>query len=325
MSARLDGPSMIRVFRLPDLVGVAMFLRRDGTEELTSHTWPRVQPEAGHLPVGTAIWQSLGMSWERAWLAASKRTVEGLILVRPRCGGLVWDVEHLLTAGGDAGPAEELLEVVGQNAASQGGRRIFLEVPDDERGAGLTRRAGYERYTTTTVYRLSPPFKIPAVETLDGRPRLRVDEQPLFNLYRAAVPQLVRTAEALTYDEWSALHRGRKKWSPTLIGDRHQFVWEVGASLAGWLEVVYGQKSQFLDLLIDPKYESMVDRMVAFALKQVSEKAPVYVAVRPYQMVLGAALERRGFAVDGRYDVYVRQLSVRVPERQLVPANIVGG
>jgi len=89
--------------------------------------------------------------------------------------------------------------------------------------------------------------------------------------------------------------------------------------------VVYGQKSQYLDLLIDPKYESMVDRMVAFAMKQVSEKAPVYVSVRPYQTVLGAALERRGFVVGGRYDVNVRQLSVRVPERQLVPANIVGG
>src|SRR5262249_38775137 len=158
------------------------------------------------------------------------------------------------------------------------------------------------------------PFKAPITEMLDGRPRLRADEQPLFSLYGAAVPQLVRSAEALTYDEWSALHRGRKKWAPTLIGDRHQFVWEVGASLAGWLEVTYGQKSQYLDLLIDPKYETLVDRMLSFALKQVSEKAPVYVSVRPYQSVLGAALERRGFEVHGRYDIHVRQLSVRVPE-----------
>jgi hypothetical protein len=265
------------------------------------------------------------MSWERAWVGVEGRTVNGLLTARPRCGGLVWDVEHLLTAGGETASAEALLEAAGQYAVTHGGRRIFLEVADDERGNGLSRRAGFERYTTTTIYKLPAPFKLPTLETLEGRPRLRVDEQPLFNLYGAAVPQLVRSAEALTYDEWSALHRGRKKWSPTLIGDRHQFVWEVGATLAGWLEVVYGQKSQYLDLMIDPKYESMVDRMLAFALKQVSEKAPVYLAVRPYQTVLGAALERRGFAVGGRYDVYVRQLSVRVPERSLVPANIVGG
>jgi hypothetical protein len=321
----MDGPPMIRVLRLPDLVGVGMFLRKGGAEELTSHTWPRVQPETGHFPSGTAVWQTIGMSWERAWISADGRTVNGLISARPRCGGLVWDVEHLLTAGGETASAEALLEAAGQYAVTHGGRRIFLEVADDERGNGLSRRAGFERYTTTTIYKLPAPFKLPTLETLEGRPRLRVDEQPLFNLYGAAVPQLVRSAEALTYDEWSALHRGKKKWAPTLIGDRHQFVWEVGASLAGWLEVVYGQKSQYLDLLIDPKYESMIDRMVSFALKQVSEKAPVYVSVRPYQTVLGAALERRGFVVGGRYDVCVRQLSVRVPERQLVPANIVGG
>jgi hypothetical protein len=316
---------MIRVLRLPDLVGVGMFLQKGDAQELTSHTWPRVQPESGHLPVGTAIWQSLGMSWDRAWVAGEGRAVSGMVASRPRCGGLVWDVEHLLVGGGDVTAAESLLEAAGQYAVTHGGRRIFLEVPDDERGATLGRRAGFEKYTSTTVYKLGAPFKQAAHETLEGRPRLRVDEQPLFNLYGTAVPQMVRAAEALTYDEWSALHRGRKKWAPTLIGDRHQFVWEVGASLAGWLEVIYGQKSQYLDLLIDPKYESMVDRMVAFAMKQVSEKAPVYVAVRPYQTVLGAALERRGFAIGGRYDIYVRQLSVRVPERQLVPAKIVGG
>jgi hypothetical protein len=316
---------MIRVLRLLDLMGVAMFLRQADTRELTSHTWPRVQPETGHLPTGASFWQTFGWSWERVWLATSERGVEGLIVARPRSGGLVWDVEHLLVAPSSNGVAEELLAAVGQYAVARGARRIFLEVPDDEHSAGLAQRAGYEKYTTTTIYRLQSPFKIPALETLEGRPRLRADEQPLFNLYGAAVPQLVRAAEALTYDEWSALHRGKKKWSPTLIGDRHQYVWEIGVSLAGWLEVVYGQKSQYLDLMIDPKYESMVDRLVAFALKQVSEKAPVYVAVRPYQAVLGAALERRGFAVGGRYDVYVQQLSVRVPERQLVPANIVGG
>ena len=316
---------MIRVLRLPDLVGVAMFLRQAGTHEHTTHTWPRVQPEQGHLPTGTAIWQSLGMSWERAWVSGNGRAVDGLLVSRPRSGGLIWDVEHLLTSPGNADAAGELLEAAGQYAAAHGGRRIFLEVPDSEAGAELARKAGYEKYTTTTLYRLAAPFKIPQLEMLDGRPRLRADEQPLYTLYGAAVPQLVRAAEALTYDEWSALHRGRKKWSPTLIGDRHQFVWEVGATLAGWLEVVYGQKSQYLDLLIDPKYETMVDRMLAFALKQVSEKAPVYLSVRPYQTVLAAALERRGFAVGGRFDLYVRQLSVRVPERSLVPANIVGG
>ena len=75
---------MTRVLRLPDLVGVGMFLRRSDAQELTSHTWPRVQPESGHLPVGTAIWQSVGMAWDRAWVSGEARVVDGLVTARPR-------------------------------------------------------------------------------------------------------------------------------------------------------------------------------------------------------------------------------------------------
>jgi len=317
---------MIRALRLTDLVSAGMFLRQAGESELTSHTWPKVQPEAGHLPIGTAIWQTLGIaSGEYAWVQVPGRDVAGLAVARPRCGGLVWDVQHLLAAGGESKIGEDLLDTVCHHAAMQGGRRVFLELPVDERSEGLARRAGFERYTTMTLYQLRAKFKLPTLEPLEGRPRLRVDEQPLFSLYGTAVPQMVRSAEAMTYDEWSALHRGRKKWSPTLIGDRHQFVWELGEGLAGWMEVVYGQKSQYLEVLVDPKYEMMFDRFVAFGMKQVSEKAPVYATVRPYQVGLDLALERLGFGVAGRFDVYVRQLSIRVPERQLVPANIIGG
>jgi hypothetical protein len=295
---------MIRALRLTDLVGVAMFLRGSDQAELTSHTWPKVEPESGHLPLGVALWQSLGLSGtrDRAWASLDGRQLNGLVVAGQRAGGLVWDIQHLLTAGGEASIAAEMLDVVCHTAAGLGGRRVFLELPADSRHEDLARRAGFEQYTTMTLYQLRPRFKMPTLEPLEGRPRLRIDEQPLFSLYGRAVPQMVRSAEAMTYDEWSALHRGRKKWSPTLIGDRHQFVWELGEGLAGWMEVVYGQKSQYLELLVDPRYETMSDRFVAFGMKQVSEKAAVYSTVRPYQVGLDVALERLGFTVAGRFD-----------------------
>lgn len=52
----------------------------------------------------------------------------------------------------------DMLDVVGQYAASHGARRIFLEVPNGATSDELIRRAGYERYTETTVYRLSAPL-----------------------------------------------------------------------------------------------------------------------------------------------------------------------
>ena len=91
---------MIRVLRLPDLVGVAMFLRRDGTAELTSHTWPRVQPEAGHLPIGCVdLADARDVLGAGLGLLVRAGQSTALSSLGPRAGGLVWDVEHLLIGG----------------------------------------------------------------------------------------------------------------------------------------------------------------------------------------------------------------------------------
>src|SRR5262249_50147111 len=166
-----------------------------------------------------------------------------------------------------------------------------------------------ERYAASTVFRLTPPFLLDKSNSFAARPRLRADEHQLFQLYNAAVPAPVRAAEAMTYEEWSALHRGSKRWKPSLLGDRHQFVWDLGAGLVGWMEVVYGQKSQFLEFLVEPHYENMLDRMLRYALTQISEKAPIYATARDYQASLGSALERASFAPAGEVEILVRQLA----------------
>ena len=318
---------MIRALRPTDLPGLAMFLRQAAAGEITAHTWPKVQPESSHLPLHQILWHSLGRSPTRgrAWLSEEGGKIVGLVVGRARCGGLVWDVEHLHLLETARGHAEGLLDRVCAEAVAGGARRVFMETPVGEVGLEVARHAGFERYTSSSVYRLDPPFRVGKLEHIEGRPRLRADEQALFQLYNATVPAVIRSAEAMSYEEWSALHRGRKSWSPSVVGDRQQYVWELGAGLAGWLQVVYGQKSQFLELLIDTKYESMVDRFIGYGLKQMSEKAAVYSTVREYQAVLGSGLERVGFGLVGRNDIYVRQLAVRVPEHELVPAKIIGG
>jgi hypothetical protein len=159
----------------------------------------------------------------------------------------------------------------------------------------------------------------------EARPRLRADEQGLFQLYVAAVPAPVRAAEAMTLEEWAALFPGRRRWQPSFTGSRQQFVWELGTSLVGWLEITFGQRSQFIELLIHPRYEEAADRLLRYALLQVSPRAPVYVSARDYQAPLAAALEHAGFAQAGRHDLYVKLLAARVAEPRLVPAKVVGG
>ena len=114
-------------------------------------------------------------------------------------------------------------------------------------------------------------------------------------------------------------------WGPSLAGGRQQLVWELGASLVGWMELTFGDRSQFVQLLVHPKYDDAIDRFVAYALHECSPKAPVYTAAREYQPALAAALQRFGFTTTVEVQILVRQLAPRVPEPKLMPAQVVGG
>ena len=314
----------VRPLRPTDLVGLAAFRRQAGTSELTAHTWPHVEPDSGTVPYLTLA-SSAVTQRERVWVASKDSHLVGMAEARPRAGGLVWDVQRLLVVPGAEDLAVELLDRVVAAAGTHQTRRVFLQTPSGGRAHDVARRAGFERYSESTLHMLPRDFKASRTDGFEARPRLRVDEQALFQLFLAAVPAPVRTAEALTLEEWAGLHRGSRRWRPTLGGSRQQYVWELGTSLIGWAEVTFGQRSQFIELLIHPRYADAADRFVGYALALLSTKAPVYVAARDYQAGLGSALIAAGFREVAQHDLHVKMLAARVREPRLVPANVVGG
>ena len=319
---------LIRPLRPLDLVALASFQRRAGGTEIAAHTWPRVEPESGRVPYFQLASGSLAQrpGARRAWVAEEKGRLAGLVVTRARAGGLAWDVVSLHAEHGLEHAAGDLLEEVGAYAGSHGARRVFLEAPAGARAQDVARRAGFERFTSAELYILAPGFKVERTDLFEARPRLRADEHDLFQLYMAAVPAPVRSAEAMTLEEWAGLFPGRRFWQPS-FGSRQQFVWELGTSLVGWLEITFGQRSQYLDMLVHPRYEEAIDRLLRYALLQTSPKAPVYATAREYQPQLASALTRAGFrlAQAGRHDLFVKLLAARVREPRLVPANVVGG
>jgi hypothetical protein len=318
---------LVRRLRPIDLVALASFQRRAGATEITAHSWPRVEPESGRLPYVNLVSATLGHrpGGQRTWLADSGGRVVGLATARPRAAGLAWDVVHL-HADGDADDAgADLLEQVATCAGGHAARRVFLETPAGARGMDVARRAAFERFTSSELFVLAPGFKVERTDVFEARPRLRADEQTLFQLYMAAVPASVRAAEAMTLEEWGALYPGRKRWQPSFTGSRQQYVWELGTSVVGWMELTFGQRSQYLDLLVNPRYEDAADRLVRYALLQASPKAPVYAVAREYQSSLALALQRSGFRLAGSHQLFVKLLAARVREPRLVTANVVGG
>ena len=319
---------LVRTLRPIDVVALASFQRRAGGTEITAHNWPRVEPESGRLPyVKLVISSSMGArpGGPRSLVAEQDGRIAGLAVARPRAGGLVWDVVHLHAEPDADSVAADLLEQVAARAGSHAARRVFLETPSRGRGQDVARRAAFERFISSELYMLAPGFKLERTDLFEARPRLRADEQTLFQLYMTSVPAPVRAAEAMTLEEWGALYPGRKRWQPTFTGSRQQYVWELGTSVVGWMEVTFGQRSQFMEFLVNPRYEDAADRLVRYALLQVSPKAPVYVVAREYQVALASGLERVGFRKVAEHELFVKLLAARVREPRLVTANVVGG
>ena len=96
--------------------------------------------------------------------------------------------------------------------------------------------------------------------------------------------------------------------------------------MVGWLEVTFGQRSQFMELLVHPRYEDAADRLLRYALLQVSPKAPVYVIGARVSAVSGARrCSAPASACAAQHELFVKLLAVRVREPRLVTANVVGG
>jgi hypothetical protein len=317
----------VRSLRPIDVVALAAFQRRGGSTEITAHMWPRVEPESSSVPYATLLSNALAHppGGQHAWVAEEDGRLIGLAVARPRAGGLVWDVTRLHALADADKAAADLLEHATVRAGAHAARRVFFEVPSGGRGQDVARRAGFDRFTSNELFVLGPGFKVERTDLFEARPRLRADEQDLFQLYTAAVPAPVRMAEAMTLEEWGALFPGPRRWQPSFSGSRQQYVWELGTSTVGWLEITFGQRSQFMELLVHPRYEDAADRLLRYALLQVSPKAPVYVVAREYQAHLVSALQRAGFRRVAEHELFVKLLAARVPEPRLATAKVIGG
>lgn len=310
---------LVRPLRPADLVALTALQEHAGETEISAHIWPWVDPESGRVPYFSLTSAVLAqrMAGERAWVAAEGRELLGFVIARSRRHGLSWDVEHIHAPPDRDEAAVALLEHVSSAAGRSLVRRVFLQSPARTRADVVARRAGFQRYVGSALYRLLAGATLPPAdpEALQPRPRTRADDHALFQLYVAAVPPTVRSAEALSFDEWLGLRRGRPA-SARFATARRQYVWELGPSIAASAEIIRGQSSQYVELLIHPRFEESTDRLVRSLLAHTDGRVPIYVSARDYQPALATALETFHFQLAANHDVHARMLVAPVRERE---------
>ena len=312
----------IRTIRPTDFISLISFFRHDARCEVTAPLWPDLRDGSD----GRGSWGFLSRlithgSSSQVWISFDGGGVSGLAVARPRAGKLAWDVEELLVTQDCRSAVVDLLEHLCAEAARRGARRVFLVTRVDGDLARTAGQAGFVQYTSETVYFSRSATVADREVPRRARPRLRQDATALFHLYNAAVPCSVRSAEAMTVDEWLSLDRAPRLWTPSLGGSQRHFVWEGGNGLVGWLQVSLGASSRHLELLVRPGERAALEEILVEALNLAGSRTPAYVTVREYQAELGSLLEGLGFRPVADHLVYSRQLTVRVPGRALVPAR----
>ncbi len=227
----------------------------------------------------------------------------------------------LLPEGADDEVALPLLGKLAEDAVKAGVCKVFLRLRKESPLLPVARKAGFTHYVTEILCR-SPaeatPGPAPATPAaLSIREKSRSDEHTLFQLYNAAVPDPVRQAEAMTFQEW---HDTRERSST--LHRRREFLCEKEGRAIGWLgTIVEGHAAQF-SIMAHPSEEDTAATLVHYALTLLENKSPVYALVPDYQAGLRRILEGHRFQETAAFSTQVKQLAVRLRRPSLAPFQV---
>ncbi|MCS7002758.1 MAG: hypothetical protein NZ518_07915 [Dehalococcoidia bacterium] len=308
---------MIRAIRPTDLPLLTRFSKHAlANEAFSRHDLTRPGRSLS-LRMLVDHWLSLEEN-RQTWVSIDHRRIDGLISARHE--GHAWEIDRLLIPP-DADPfvIQRLLSYLSAVGGELAVHRLFLRLRHDSALIDVARGAGFLPYNTETLYarRVGRPISWePEPATVRLRPKQSADDHALFQLYCAAVPVSVRQAEAMLFEEWQTLvQRGR------LALGRREMVAEVDGQIVGWARAIVRNGAGHVEALAHPDHEACLAPLIDGALQRFGSRSPVYCLVGEHEARLGRFLDERGFAAEASFCALVKQLSVRVRQPRLVPAQ----
>ncbi|MCL4367755.1 MAG: hypothetical protein M1337_01055 [Actinobacteria bacterium] len=307
---------MIRALRPTDVFTYLSFRNRA--------LWNEALNRPGDKPAPSSLRAFLGRSLAldprcQTWIKIGGGRIRGLVSVKARLGTDIWDIEHIVALPEEPEITfQNLLRHVSIAASEEGIQKVFLRTLLEDPLTSAAKLAGFFQYAVERIYYLPHPYTTDP--TLVLRQRKGSDHHAIFHLYCSVVPQVVRQVEGITLQEWRWTEGwgfSRMGWRMTLPNRRRDFVLETDDDLGAWLQVRPRSRSIFL--LAKPGLAEQAPDVLRFGMAQMPGVGPVFCPVRQYQTFIEPALEAEGFHLVGEHALFAKSLTVRVPERKLVP------
>ena len=229
-------------------------------------------------------------------------------VVRPRQGPRAWEVAHLYVSPKGEKGCDALLEECVVSVGEQGGERLFWRMEDGSPMETVAWHTGFVAGPHEQVYVLGGEASAQdRFAMLQMRPMTSVDLHDVFRLYNATVPAAIRSAYALTMDQWQDARE-------RTTGAADEFVWEREGHLRGWVRVVYEGERPTIEAMLHPD-EGAVSRLLCGEALRLSGrgKQPAWV-LQEHQLELLSALEQNGWILEQEYRLFIKSLAKPVKQ-----------
>ena len=227
----------------------------------------------------------------------------------------MWKVDCLQVS--DEERCVSLLETAGAVASEHRVRKLFLSLDAGNPLVNGARRAGFISYNKNYIYRyrgegVRRSGTVPSPYNL--RTRTPADDFGLFQLYTAAAPAAVRTAEGMTLEEW---RDSREHGS--LLEHHRDFVLEREGRLSARLHINTARGGGCFDIVSHNLGADGLQWLVRYALRNLYGKSTILCTVPAFQAQLSGILEESGFEHVAEHTASVKDIAIKVKEPQFAP------
>ena len=311
---------MLRLFNPADLVGL-LVLQTRAPANLAYSQEAVTGGVTRALPLGSLLWEWLpGRNGRHTWVHSKRGMAVGVVSARSRRGHGSWEIDRLQVARGCKVFFREILEGLNWMFGRKGAERLSIRLAQDSPLHETILQAGFTSLVREELY--LRPKSGPSdggVPSVSGTLRLaqEADDFNLFRLYNAVVPSAVRQAEGLYLRDW----RGVRDVSQTgaveeaLVVQHEEDVSGVATVSKG------GNGTRIVDLLAHPSGQDIADALIAASIGAYGNKGGLMCLLPDYLCSVAPCLEKHGFQYCRGFQSYVRPVTARVKQPNLLPVG----